>query len=145
VRGGNGDIAGSYYEHPPSNRVTKTDFKIYAPGSKFTDDSVLTMAIAQYLIDCKLGQNRPVEYYLKNFANKYPGRSYGKGFVSWCDGMGDNQSFGNLFLSDGQKALRLVPKLGVLQWISLATEPAASSQNNISPEVIRQSDTRIPR
>ncbi len=90
-----GDMAGSFYEHPPSNRVTKTDFKIYAPGSTFTDDTVMTMAIAQYLIDVKLGQNKPVEFYLKNFFAKYPSRNYGKGFVAWCKGSEDNQSYGN--------------------------------------------------
>jgi ADP-ribosylglycohydrolase len=42
-----GDIIGSVYEVRP---VTTTDFDLFPPGSRFTDDTVLTVATAEALL-----------------------------------------------------------------------------------------------
>jgi len=70
-----GDIIGSVYEFNP---VKSKDFEFFAKGSTFTDDTVLTVAIAKSILDN--------ESYLKNvveFAKKYPKAGYGSFFREW--------------------------------------------------------------
>ena len=40
-----GDIIGSFYEF---HNVKSTDFDLFTPFSKFTDDSVMTLAVAKW-------------------------------------------------------------------------------------------------
>ncbi len=42
-----GDVIGSAYEASP---VKTTDFELFPPGSRFTDDTVLTVATAEALL-----------------------------------------------------------------------------------------------
>jgi len=70
-----GDIVGSTYEFSP---VKTKDFKLFPKNSRFTDDTVLTMAIAKSILDN--------EEYLKNiveFGLKYPNAGYGGFFRKW--------------------------------------------------------------
>lgn len=70
-----GDIIGSVYEHRP---IKSVDFPLFQPGCRFTDDSVLTVAVA-YAI------NEGVDYAtaLKTFGRKYPRAGYGGAFIEW--------------------------------------------------------------
>jgi len=70
-----GDVIGSVYEF---NGIKTTDFPLFSPGSTFTDDTVLTLAIAYAIL-------RKVDYGtgLKEFGNRYPNRGYGLGFSQW--------------------------------------------------------------
>ena len=70
-----GDIIGSVYEHHP---IKTTDFPLFHPGCRFTDDSVLTVAIAHAIIE-------QVDYAtaLKTFGRKYPRAGYGGAFIEW--------------------------------------------------------------
>ena len=43
-----GDVIGSAYEGSP---VKRTDFELFPPGARFTDDTVLTVATAEALLD----------------------------------------------------------------------------------------------
>ena len=43
-----GDVWGSYYEFQYGPKTPKEDVRIY-PSSRFTDDTVLTAAVADYL------------------------------------------------------------------------------------------------
>ena len=43
-----GDIIGSVYEHQP---IKTKDFPLFSDGSTFTDDTVLTIAVADALLD----------------------------------------------------------------------------------------------
>ena len=45
-----GDVSGSVYEW---NNVKTTDFPLYSEKSKFTDDTVLTIAVADALLNEK--------------------------------------------------------------------------------------------
>ena len=45
-----GDIIGSVYEW---NSIKRTDFPLFSPGSRFTDDTVLTIAIAESIMEGK--------------------------------------------------------------------------------------------
>lgn len=70
-----GDIIGSTYEF---KNARKYDFDPFPAGSFFTDDSVLTIAIADALLNGKeYGET------LRKYARKYPGRGYGLLFGKW--------------------------------------------------------------
>jgi ADP-ribosylglycohydrolase len=70
-----GDIIGSVYEF---NNVKSTRFKLFTPDSDFTDDTVLTMAVADCILSKKEFTNTIQEY-----GCKYKGRGYGGHFQSW--------------------------------------------------------------
>ncbi|MEW6242958.1 MAG: ADP-ribosylglycohydrolase family protein [Bacillota bacterium] len=83
-----GDIIGSVFE---SNNV-KTDFALFNPGSTFTDDTVLTVAVA----DCVL-HGKDYALTLKEYGRRYPNRGYGGRFLRWLlsDSLQPYNSFGN--------------------------------------------------
>ncbi len=87
-----GDIVGS---RPTPHKITSLDFPLFSEKSKFTDDSVLTIAVAFAL--WKYGRNNlaAIEDCLVNFFRRYPGRGYGKGFAAWCTDEGRTDSFAN--------------------------------------------------
>lgn len=70
-----GDIIGSVYESRP---IKTTVFPLFQTGSRFTDDTVLTLAIAYAILEGE-------EYgkALKTFGRKYPRAGYGGHFYQW--------------------------------------------------------------
>jgi ADP-ribosylglycohydrolase len=70
-----GDIIGSAYEF---NNVKSTDFELFTNDTYFTDDSVLTLAT----MDAILNQTDYAQTY-QIFGRKYPHRGYGNNFKSW--------------------------------------------------------------
>lgn len=72
-----GDIVGSIYEW--DNHRSK-DFPFFGPGADYTDDSVLTMAVADALLD-----GQPPQKALFLWATRHPGRGYGGGFGRWLE------------------------------------------------------------
>jgi len=70
-----GDIIGSVFEHI---NIKTTDFELFTNYSTFTDDTVLTIAIADSILS---GQN--YSECLKYWGNKYPNAGYGLGFHKW--------------------------------------------------------------
>ncbi len=84
-----GDIAGSLYENL---RTKRKDFKVFHPLSFFTDDTVLTVAVAHALLDdLDLGQT------IKRYAWRRPMRGYGPKFYRWMifPGSSPYNSLGN--------------------------------------------------
>lgn len=84
-----GDIIGSVYEwHTTKN----TDFYLFTLSSKFTDDTVMTVANADWLLtgDSLLGV-------MQDYGNRYPHAGYGGMFRSWLreDEPKPYNSFGN--------------------------------------------------
>jgi len=75
-----GDIYGSYYEFKHGPKTPKQFIQIH-DSSTFTDDTVLTAAIADYL--AHKDEGKPVSFYLQKWARKYPGAGYGGRFASW--------------------------------------------------------------
>lgn len=71
-----GDIVGSLYEW---NNIKTTQFEIFNPEAFFTDDSVLTVALADSIIS---GTDYCTN--IKRFYNLYPDVSYGKTFRQWA-------------------------------------------------------------
>ncbi len=70
-----GDIAGSVYEGAP---IKTTDFPLYTQSSCFTDDSVLTIAVAEALLD-----DGNYAVVLQRWGRKYPHAGYGGTFIQW--------------------------------------------------------------
>ena len=59
-----GDIIGSSYEFHSTKR---TDFDLFTTGSRFTDDTVLTVAVADCLLIGKDYDSEPVPHCPKSF------------------------------------------------------------------------------
>ncbi len=70
-----GDIIGSAYEWDP---VDTLDFPLFGPKTKFTDDSVLTVAIADHFVS-----GLPYAEAIHKYGNDYPHRGYGGNFYHW--------------------------------------------------------------
>ncbi len=84
-----GDIVGSRFEK--RNHKSK-DFKLFTTASKFTDDTVLTIAIANALLE-----NGDYAENVKKYALRYPFAGYGGTFKKWMLGIinGPYNSWGN--------------------------------------------------
>lgn len=67
-----GDIVGSVYEADPIKSVS---FPLFQPCSTYTDDTVLTIAIASAILEKK-----DYATSLKDFGRKYPDAGYGGAF-----------------------------------------------------------------
>jgi ADP-ribosylglycohydrolase len=70
-----GDIVGSVYE---KREVKSTNFELFTKFSRFTDDTVMTIATA----DCILQDGDYTEFYQK-YGQKYPEKGYGGTFQNW--------------------------------------------------------------
>ncbi|MFQ5482014.1 MAG: ADP-ribosylglycohydrolase family protein [Nitrospinaceae bacterium] len=71
-----GDIIGSVYEHRP---VKTTDFPLFQPHSRFTDDTVLTIAVAHHILS-----GDPLRETFHDYFARYPGAGYGSAFARWA-------------------------------------------------------------
>jgi ADP-ribosylglycohydrolase len=71
-----GDIVGSVYEQAGMKR---TDFPLFSPGCRFTDDTVLTVAVAEVLLEGGDYADAFVDYFWR-----YPDAGYGGGFFRWA-------------------------------------------------------------
>lgn len=84
-----GDVAGSVYER---NNIKTTRFKLIKKNSTFTDDTVMTVAIEDGILNKK-----DYRISLKEYGRLYPNVGYGKDFKKWIfrDDESSNESFGN--------------------------------------------------
>ena len=71
-----GDVIGSAHEH---QRTKHLDFPLFVPQSTFTDDSVLTVAIAEALL-----LERPFVDMVLEYFHLYPGAGFGGMFWQWA-------------------------------------------------------------
>lgn len=69
-----GDIAGSSHEF---SAVSSLRFKLFDSKSSFTDDTVLTMAVAEWMMG---RDNISIDEALLKWGRSYPNARYGKGF-----------------------------------------------------------------
>ena len=84
-----GDIIGSAYEFNPTKDYA---FELFPPEADFTDDTVLTVAAAELILD-----GGDFIELLKSYTRRYPGRGYGGFFHDWAhsDDRQPYNSFGN--------------------------------------------------
>ncbi|MBP3833067.1 MAG: ADP-ribosylglycohydrolase family protein [Bacteroidaceae bacterium] len=87
-----GDVIGSYYEHI---RTKNYNFKLFRDRSMCTDDTKMTVAVADWLLQEDRSSENLVKF-LKDYGGLYPG-GYGREFLNWV--LSDNNlpynSFGN--------------------------------------------------
>lgn len=124
-----GDVIGSVYEFAP---YRATDFPLFSPGSKFTDDTVMTVAVASWLI---MGDKANLPYIMQEYGHAYPWAGYGGMFFDWLvqNNPVPYNSFGN------GSAMRVSPAGWVCDTladtIKVATETAEVTHNH--PEGIK--------
>ena len=75
-----GDIIGSQYEF---NSVKRTDFQLFGALTTFTDDTVMTMAVAQWLLNDSTHSHEVLEQKMVQLAKEEPRRGYGGRFFNW--------------------------------------------------------------
>lgn len=109
-----GDIAGSYYEVLEINALRNSESKkrnykdrikimdrttpLFHELSSYTDDTVLTVAIADALLNDKDYSKYLKEYGLKEMnlgLDKYGRSRFGNGFISWLNDEKEGNSYGN--------------------------------------------------
>jgi ADP-ribosylglycohydrolase len=95
-----GDIVGSRFEFDRGDKTTR--FEFFGPGCDFTDDSVMTLAVAQALLDLvgdATGADGVIAAAMRTFYRAHPAPTggYGGRFARWlADGSaGPYGSFGN--------------------------------------------------
>lgn len=87
-----GDIAGSRFEF---RNVKSKDIKLLTAADDFTDDTVMTIAVADWLMS---GASLP--NIMRDWATEYPNRGYGGMFYEWLFPLDESEmrpynSFGN--------------------------------------------------
>jgi type I restriction enzyme M protein len=92
-----GDIAGSRFEW--HNHKSK-DFELFGKGCRFTDDSAMSLAVAQAILNCQGDWLRlPGEAVasMRRIGQKYPNCGYGGMFAQWLQSANPQpyHSFGN--------------------------------------------------
>ncbi len=76
-----GDIIGSTREF---NQIKTKDFNLFEQRSMFTDDTIMTLAVANWLIKDKVSKKVLVDE-LKYWGLKYPNAGYGGRFIKWLN------------------------------------------------------------
>ena len=89
-----GDIVGSTRER---NNVKTEDFELLPEGSRFTDDTVMTLAVAEWLMTDPAHSERGLVECMQRLGRKYPKAGYGGMFRRWLvtDNPEPYNSFGN--------------------------------------------------
>ena len=75
-----GDTVGSIYEFC---NIKTIDFPLFSDGSSFTDDSVMTIAVADWLLHDPVRSQQGLEDSLVKWGHRYPDESYGGAFSRW--------------------------------------------------------------
>ncbi|MBR6402536.1 MAG: ADP-ribosylglycohydrolase family protein [Eubacterium sp.] len=95
-----GDIVGSRFEFDRSPKVK--EFKIFTRTNHFTDDSVMTIAVADALMDAGVDASeenvkKKLEKSMRVWGKRIPDAGYGVMFYRWLfiPGIGPYRSYGN--------------------------------------------------
>lgn len=75
-----GDIVGSCYEF---NGIKTTEFELFQIYSRYTDDSVMTMAVAEWLLDDPMHTHEVLEEKMVKYGNLNINVGYGGHFLQW--------------------------------------------------------------
>lgn len=85
-----GDIIGSFYEFC---NCKSTNISLFTSSSQFTDDTVMTIAVADWLLS-----EVPLQKTMSDWGQEYPNKGYGGMFYEWLFYSKDKEpynSFGN--------------------------------------------------
>jgi len=72
-----GDIVGSRFEF---NNIKSKDFDLFDSGCSYTDDTVMTIAIAAAMVQNKMSGTRlntAAQYWMQRLGRQYNGAGYG--------------------------------------------------------------------
>ena len=75
-----GDVVGSRFEF---NNIKSKKFKLVDKDSVFTDDTVLTVAVMDWILHATVKCSKTAVEYLQKWARKYPNAGYGGMFRGW--------------------------------------------------------------
>lgn len=78
-----GDVVGSRWEF---NNIKTKDFALFGKGCYATDDTVMTCAVADILVNKKQNNKDKIIDTLKKWGKKYPDAGYGGHFYNWVLG-----------------------------------------------------------
>lgn len=125
-----GDIVGSVYEW---NNIKTKDFPLFSQGCLFTDDTVMTLAIAEGLMNG--GSAEDFIAAMKKYGRLYPDSGYGGRFGCWLfsDEINPYNSWGN------GSAMRVSPvawAFDILSEVEKSAEISAAVTHN-HPEGIK--------
>ncbi len=92
-----GDIIGSTYER---HNVKTMHFELFPQGSSFTDDTVMSVAVAEKLMkqeQSRISDKEAYAMWFKQYYKRYPHAGYGRMFADWAgsDSMQIQKSYGN--------------------------------------------------
>lgn len=89
-----GDIIGSAYEF---HKTKDMGFKLFTPKSKFTDDTVMTCAVAEWLMEDPHHTHERLVKIIHRYGEEYPHAGYGGMFRKWLNNKWTEpyNSFGN--------------------------------------------------
>lgn len=80
-----GDMIGAPYEFDRGNKTK--DFTLFTGGSNFTDDTVMTIAVAEALLNAEGKGEAEVKALviesMQKWGRKYPNAGYGGRFIGW--------------------------------------------------------------
>lgn len=131
-----GDIIGSAYEGAEKYEgvsLPQNDFELFSEKSRFTDDTVLSIAIADILLNKKQDIAEVLRAYTKNYSD----RRYGKGYLKWVDKNFSEEFVGKSFWNGS--AMRVSPIArtckNLEEVLSLSKMTAITSHNH--PEWIK--------
>lgn len=84
-----GDIIGSRFEF---NNHKSKEFPLFSEACHVTDDSILTIALAEAIL-----RNRPYDEVMREYVQRYPDAGYGSSFHEWANNpdAGPYNSWGN--------------------------------------------------
>jgi len=88
-----GDIVGSCYEF---NSIKTTEFDLFQAQSRYTDDSVMTMAVAEWLLEDPMHSHEVLEEKMVKYGNLNTHVGYGTHFLHWL-------FFPNALFPDGKR------------------------------------------
>lgn len=92
-----GDIVGSRFEW---NNIKNKEFELLNYKCFFTDDSIMSLAIAKAILECKSDYadlSKKTIYWMQKIGRKYPNCGYGGSFYDWIysDNPSPYNSYGN--------------------------------------------------
>ena len=99
-----GDIVGSRFEGTHS-RIKSTDFELFNKSSKFTDDTVLTIAVADWLMRDKENRPETLVQLMQTYGRMYPRAGFSHATKAWLNSE-DPQPYGAI--TNGA-AMRVTP------------------------------------
>ena len=133
-----GDMIGCPFEFDQGDKTK--DFPLFCEDSQFTDDTVMTVAVAEAFLDMDFAEDDDVTfdrlyYYLRDWGKRYPDAGYGVRFNRWL-----RDPAGKPYNSFGNGSAMRVSSVGWLfdeLWMTLAMAGLSASVTHDHPKGIK--------